>query len=109
MAFNNYQQNYKESDLKDIIEQARRALKQSRFTSDRKFSELNQKQKVSVIVILTAIALQTGEQSYFFGPGGCGKSEAIKVILPLLQDEIKVSTPTGNLAKDFNANTYFTN
>ena len=109
MVFNFYSNDIKDPQIKSTINLAKKALKQSTFECTRKFIELNQKQKVSVIVILNAIALQTGEQSYFVGPGGCGKSEAVKVVLPFLQDELTVSTPTGNLAKDFCANTYFTN
>ena len=63
------------------------------------FDKLNQRQKVSVIMVLTAIALQTGEKCYFLGGGGCGKTEAIKFVLDKLQECISISTPTGNLAK----------
>ena len=61
MCINNHLKNHG-TLIKEKIEESKIAKKKARFEHKIKFDELNLKQKVAVIFILSGIALQTGEK-----------------------------------------------
>ena len=79
------------------------------FEHDRKFLELNPKQRLSYVIMAVHMMLRTKGHVNVFGAAGTGKSEAVMKLYNDYVNEVLVSTPTGLLASKYAANTYFSN